>query len=187
MEEIITTGAIIGSPLMLMAALGCLLFCREESHKKLAWVFGVWAGALLLLFGGGWVLGQLGLAWRDLPGGILAVILIVGWLAINVLTLGSLLPKEMPNLAPVLRWGFKLALVGCACLSMYVTITFVGLFAAFAYDNQERIIQYQGQTLVETDEGFLDPDYNYYVYHGPLVRGNESLFGTRMERLLEDE
>ena len=111
----------------------------------------------------------------------------MGWLAINVLTLGSLLPKEMPNLAPVLRWGFKLALVGCACLSMYVTVTFGGLFAAFSYDNQERVIQYQGQTLVETDEGFLDPDYNYHLYHGPLVRGNESLFGTRMERLLEDE
>ena len=65
MEQIITAGAIIGSPLMLMAALGCLLFCREEPHKKLVLVFGVWAGALLLLFGGGWVLGQLGLAWRE--------------------------------------------------------------------------------------------------------------------------
>ena len=59
---------------------------------------------------------------------------------------------------------------------MYVTITFGGLFAAFAYDNQERIIQYQGQTLVEEDKSFLDPHYVYYIGFGPLLRSRESVW-----------
>ena len=31
------------------------------------------------------------------------------------------------------------------------------------------------RTLVEEDQGFLDPDYVYYAWHGPLVRGLEPL------------
>ena len=67
-----------------------------------------------------------------------------------------------------------------------VDITQTALVIMFTFQHNERIVSYQGQTLVETDEGFLDQEYHYYVYHGPLVRGGESLYGAQMERLPED-
>lgn len=186
MEGIIAVAAWIASPLMALSALGCLLFCRKAPRKNLLWASGIVAGAALALLGGGWLLGQFGLAWRDLPGGIFAAIMIIGWLAVNLLTLGCFLPLELPDLAPVLRWGMKLTVVACACLSIYVTLSFGALIAVFSFDNQERVLSYQGQTLIETDEGFLDPEYHYYTYHGLLVRGRESLYGVQMEHLPED-
>ena len=181
-----TVGLWAAAPLTAVAALGCLLFCREEPHRKLVWAWVAFAVSALLLFAGGWVLGLLGLAWRDLPGELLSVVMVVSWLALQGFTLGCLLPREMPELAPVLRGGLKLAVLACACLSMLATLTFSSIMALFTFQNNERIVSYQGQTLVETDEGFLDQEYHYYVYHGPLVRGGESLYGAQMERLPED-
>ena len=34
---------------------------------------------------------------------------------------------------------------------------------------------WRDRTLVEEDQGFLDPFYVYYEYHGPLVRGARSV------------
>ena len=36
----------------------------------------------------------------------------------------------------------------------------------------------QDHRLVERREGFLSPDYSYYAYHGPLVRGTERILNT---------
>ena len=186
MELLWTVGLWVAAPLTAIAALGCLLFCREEPHRKLVWAWGAFAVSFLLLFAGGWVLRWFDLAWRDLPGRILSAGVVVSWLAMHGFTLGCLLPREMPELAPVLRRGLKLALLACVCLSMLATLTFSSIMALFVFQNQERIISHGGQTLVETDEGFLDQEYHYYVYHGPLVRGGTSLYGARMERLPED-
>ena len=46
----------------------------------------------------------------------------------------------------------------------------------FAFGDTEKVVEYQGQTLVEVDDGFMDPHWSYYVYHGPLVRGRERVY-----------
>ena len=40
----------------------------------------------------------------------------------------------------------------------------------------ERVLEVQGQTLVEEDESFLDPYYVYYIGFGPLLRSRESVW-----------
>lgn len=186
MELLWTVGLWAAAPLTAIAALWCLLFCRGEPHGKLAWAWGVFAVSVLLLVGGGWILGRFGLAWRDLPGGLLAWARIISWPALCIFTLGCLLPMELPELAPVLRRGMKLGVLASAGLSLCAVLTLGVPLAVFSYDNHERVVEYRGQTLVETDEGFLDPEYHYYVYHGPLLRGNRSLYGPQMERLFEN-
>lgn len=165
-----------GCPLMALAALGCLFWCRGRNRRYLAWAAGVFLGVLALFFGGMILLGFFGLTWRNLPALILCTVLLVsGWAGI-VLTLACLLPQEWPELAPVLRWTVKGGALLLSSVVLITTIWFGPIFIAFGFGGGERVIQYQGQTLVERMEGFLSPDYSYYSYRGPLVRGTERIW-----------
>ena len=185
MEMLWTAGLLVASPLLALTGLACLLGCRGKSHGRLAWAWGILAGSLVLSQGGGLWLQSLGLAWRSRPNQLLGWAIWLSWLGVNGFTLGCLLPLELPDLAPVLRRCLKGAVLVCAALSVTSALTFGGLILAFS-GTEERVIRYQGQVLVEETGGFLDPEYNYYVYHGPLVRGSQSLYGARLEPLRED-
>ena len=52
--------------------------------------------------------------------------------------------------------------------------------------SSRKVVEYQGQTLLEVDTGFLDPLYDYYEYHGPLFRGNERLYSSQYTHIWGD-
>lgn len=165
-----------GSPLMALAALGCLIFCRGPDRRRLAWAAGVFLSALALFFGGKVLLGFFGLTWRNLPSLILlGTLLVSGWAGI-VLTLACLLPQEWPELAPVLRWTVKGGALLLSGVILFVTILYGPFFVIWGFGGEERVLGHQGQTLLEVDESWLDPYYCYYSYHGPLVRGTERIW-----------
>ena len=49
-------------------------------------------------------------------------------------------------------------------LSGFWVLALMGI--ALVYGNSERVVKYQGQTLLEVDKGFLDPWYSCYAYCG---------------------
>lgn len=135
-------------------------------------------GALALYFGGLILLGFFQLTWRNLPALILCTVLLLsGWAGI-ILTLACALPMEWPNVPLILRWPAKGLLVLCAALVLLMTLWIGPLGIAFVYGDSERVVECQDHRLVERREGFLSPDYSYYAYHGPLVRGTERILST---------
>lgn len=165
-----------GCPLMALAALGCLFWCKGRNRQYLAWTAGVFLGALVLFLGGSVLLGLFGMGWRNLPSIILlGALLVSGWAGI-VLTLACLLPQEWKEVAPVLRWAVKGGAVLISSVVLFVTLCYCPFFIVFGFGGGERVVEYQGQTLLEVDESWLDPYYCYYAYHGPLVRGIERLY-----------
>lgn len=166
-----------------LAVLACLLYGRGKARRGLLRAAVIFFGALVLLAGGGVVLGAMGLAWRNWPVRILTLVLTVSGVLGVLFTLGCLLPMEMDGMAPALRRTLKGAVLACAGLTLWCTLMVVGLLALFSFGGEERILEYGGQTLVEVDRSFLDPLYDYYAYHGPLVRGRVSLYGTQHTRL----
>lgn len=65
--------------------------------------------------------------------------------------------------------------VGVSGLVVIAYLVTVGLPSWFLAIRPERTVTWRDRTLVEEDQGFLDPDYIYYAWHGPLVRGLEPL------------
>ena len=163
--------ALSGFWVLALMGIACLVRCRGKNRRYLAWTAAVFLGALALYFGGLILLGIFGLTWRNVVAMILCgTLLVSGWAGI-VLTLACALPMEMPGIPAVLRWPAKGLLVLFAAVVFLVTLWVGPMGIALVYGNSERVVKYQGQTLVEVDEGFLDPWYSYYVYCGPLVRG----------------
>lgn len=181
MEAFIEWGGIfpltlVGVPILALTAIVCLLYCRGKNRRYLAWAAGIFLGTLALFFCGNILLGFFGMTWRNLPSMVLSgVLLVSGWVGI-ILTLNCLMPAEWPEIAPVLRWAVKGAVLFFAAVVLLVTLWLGPLVLAFAYGNPERIVEYQGQTLLEVDDGFLDPHWSYYVCHGPLFRETERLY-----------
>lgn len=172
-----------GTVLLALAGGGCLIFCRGTGTRYLARTAWVFATSFILFAGGNLLLERFGLAWRNLPSGVFcAVLLISGALGV-LFTLGCFLPLEMSEVAPVLRWTVKGLALLSAGLVLYCALVYGVLFAVFAYGGGERVLEYQGQTLVEVDDSFLDPIYHYYEYHGPLVRGSEPVYERQYSRL----
>lgn len=183
MDNLLFPTALVGSVLLALVGLGCLFFCRGRNRRYLAWTAGVFIAALVLFIGGEVLLGLCGLTWRNLPAGLLCMVILLSGVIGILLTLGCFLPLKMPEVAPVLRWAVKGAALLCAGLVIYCALFFGVLLVAFVYGGEERVIEYQGQTLVEVNDSFLDPIYNYYEYHGLLVRGSEPLYGHLPDRI----
>lgn len=171
--------------ILALTGIGCLIRCRGKKRRYLARTAAVFLTAFVLFWGGLFLLDRFGLAWRNAPAAALCVVLLLsGWTGI-VLTLACVLPAKWPNLAPVLRWSSKGLVVLSAAVVILVTLWIGPLGIAFVYGGSERVVEYHGplvdyqdQLLVERMEGFLSPDYSYYPYRGPLVRGTERVFST---------
>ena len=169
---------LIGFWLLALVGISCLIRCRGKNRRYLAWTAAVFLGALALYFGGLILLGFFQLTWRNLPALILCTVLLLsGWAGI-ILTLACALPMEWPNVPLILRWPAKGLLVLCAALVLLMTLWIGPLGIAFVYGDSERVVECQDRRLVERREGFLSPDYSYYAYHGPLVRGTERILNT---------
>lgn len=166
----------IGVPILALVGISCLIRCKGKDRQRLVWTAVVFLGALVLWGGGGVLLGFFHMTWRNAPAAaICGVLLVSGWVGI-ILTLVCFLPMELPSMPEAMRWAAKASVTFFAAVVLLVTLWAGPLGIAFAFDNKEQKIEYQGQTLLEVDDGFLDPHYSYYVYHGPLVRGKERVY-----------
>ena len=175
-DSLLTFACLAAVPTLALCGIFCLVFLPREGRPHLLPTVAVFAGAFLLLVGGGRLLERFGLAWRNLPSGALSLLLLLSGIAGVVFTLGALLPAELPKLPAVLRWIIKAAAAASAALVLFYALALGGIAINMAFGGEERVVEYEGQTLVEVDRSFLDPWYVYYAYHGPLVRGNEILY-----------
>lgn len=169
----------LGPPVLALLGVGCLIRCKGPDRRRLAWAAVVFLGALALFLGGYFVLGFFGLAWRNLPAALLIITMLVSSWTGNILTLRCILPLEWPNLAPVLRVAIKGAAVAVTGLVIVSTLWIGFLALVFGYAHEERIVEYEGQTLLEVNYSWLDPCYGYYEYRGPLVHGSEVYYEDR--------
>lgn len=176
-SQILITLAAIGVPVLGLAGLYCLLFCKEEEHyKHLVRTAAVFLGATALLTGGGFPLNCFGLVWRSGPAAVLFGVMVVsGWIGL-LLVMACLLPRPWPLMGAVLRRTIKGTLLFLAALVLLVVLWLGPILMMFAFGDTEKVVEYRGQTLLEVDDGFLDPHYSYYAYHGPLFRGTERIY-----------
>ena len=186
MYEVFLPVSLCGAALLAVIGLGCLLYCRGKNRRHLAWCAGIFISALALLFGGEVLLSLWGLTWRNLPGGVLCAIIMFSGAVGILLTLGCFLPLELPDVAPVLRWAVKGTALLSAGLVLFYALTFGTLLAVFGFGGSEQVVDYQGQALVEVEDGWLDTVYEYYEYHGPLVRGNHCLYTSPFTHIWGD-
>ena len=168
-----------GWSVLVMAMIGvcCLLFCRgEEYYKHLVRTAAVFLGALALLAGGNILLKQFGLTWRGGPSAVLvSVMLVSGWIGL-IFTMACLLPRSWPMVSAAVRRTVKGALLLLTALVLLIALWVGPMMLIFACGDDERVVEYRGQTLVEVSDGFMDSHWSYYVYRGPLVRGRERVY-----------
>ncbi len=173
MSQFLSIVTFLGVPLMALTGIGCLLFGRGENRKRLLWAAAVLVWALTLWIGGDFVLKQFGLAWRSGTVCALCVVLLADGLIGLFLTLSCFLPMERPGVPSGLWYALKGVAVFFSVAILVVVLWFGPFGLMFIFGNTERVVELQGETLLEVDDGFMDPHYSYYVYHGPLVRGRE--------------
>ena len=158
---------ILAAPaVLLLAAVRCLYLDRGWRRNVLALILGLLVGALLLWLGGGWVLSRFGLAWRAwLASLLLGAALVLAVLA-AAFTVCSLVHRQH-HLAEAL-------LVDASALVFLMVMVVLGPFLWGASLRAERVVVWQGQTLLEEERGFPRQGVDYYDYRGPLVRGTSS-------------
>lgn len=172
--DVLRAAFVPGAAVLLAAALYCLLLpgrvpCGRKSRRTLGWVLVLLLAVSFLQLAGEFVLARFGLAWRawvrTLFAGVLGLLAFFG--VFQTLTCYQE-RKDAFRLAHQIVVGIS-GLVAIACLAT------AGLPSWFLSLRPERTVTWQGQLLLEEDLGFLDPDYVYYAWRGPLVRGLEPL------------
>lgn len=171
--DALLTAFIPAAAVLLAAALYCLLpgrvTCKRKDRRALGWVLALFLAVSLLQLAGEFTLAMFGLAWRawvrSLFAGALGLLTFLGVFQI----LGCYLEqRDTPRLAHQI-------VVGVSGLVVIAYLATVGLSNWFLSLCPERTVTWRDRTLVEEDQGFLEPDYIYYAWHGPLVRGLEPL------------
>ena len=171
MGNLIAWMAIVGALVVIGVGIWCLRNCEGKARKYLVLDSIVFLVMLALHFGGSIVLGFLGLTWRNVPGAVLWTVLVGGFLIWIVLALCCFLPQTGE-----IGWVNQGIVILFAVVT-FLVVLWVGLIVlAFGYGETEKVVEYRGQTLLEVDDGFMDPHWSYYVYHGPLVRGKERVY-----------
>ena len=158
---------------LLAAALYCLLpgrvACKRKARRALGWVLALFLAVSLLQLAGEFTLAMFGLAWRawvrSLFAGALGLLAFFGVFQ----TLDCYLEQR-----DTLQLAHQIV-VGISGLVVIAYLVTVGLPSWFLALRPERTVAWRDRTLVEEDQGFLDPDYVYYAWRGPLARGLEPL------------
>ena len=174
-DSMLTVACLAAVPILALCTLLCLAVLPGEQRPWLLPSAAVFGGTFLLFVGGGKVLELFGLAWRNLPSAVMSLLLFFSGGAVLLFTMGALLPAPLPKIPAVLRWLLKTAATASAALVLFYALALGGLLITMSFGDKERVIEYEGQTWVEVDRSFLDPCYDHYAYHGPLVRGSERL------------
>ena len=151
-----TLGGLGAVVLMGLEALNCLLTCRGKRRTR-------------LLYAGDALLRLIGLSWRRWVQTAFGVAALVLGMAGAFLTVHCGAERRAGRL-------WHEAAVGIALLMLLACSVTIGLFLLAFSHTPERVLEVQGQTLVEEDESFLDPHYVYYIGFGPLLRSRESVW-----------
>ena len=154
-------------------ALYCLrpgrVACKRKARRALGWVLALFLAVSLLQLAGEFTLAMFGLAWRawvrSLFAGALGLLAFFGVFQ----TLDCYLEQR-----DTLQLAHQIV-VGISGLVVIAYLVTVGLPSWFLAIRPERTVTWRDRTLVEEDQGFLDPDYVYYAWRGPLARGLEPL------------
>lgn len=171
--DALLTAFIPAAAVLLAAALYCLLpgrvACKRKARRALGWVLALFLAVSLLQLAGEFTLAMFGLAWRawvrSLFAGALGLLAFFGVFQ----TLDCYLEQR-----DTLQLAHQIV-VGVSGLVVIAYLVTVGLPSWFLAIRPERTVTWRDRTLVEEDQGFLDPDYVYYAWRGLLVRGLEPL------------
>jgi len=187
LHDVILPAAVAAAPLLALMGMACLFWYRGKERIHLAWTAAVFLGSGLLLALGEQFGRMVGLTLRNLPRGILLTAMLVSGVLGILFMMACLLPWELHDLAPVLRWMLKgTALIGSG-LVLYCALTFGTLLLMFRFAGDEQVVHREGQTFVVVEEGFLDTVYDYYPYHSPLFRGRERVQRSYERPAITDE
>ena len=160
-----------------------LIAPRDKRLLRMGLVSAVPVG---LLAGGNLLLKPFNLAWRYLPGGLIAAAGILCLAAVLIGTAVRVLTCPMEGRSLGARAAARIIVLAGAAVLLYYVLILGSVIACFTYAGQERMIVYKGQTLLEVDNSFLDPMYDYYAYRGPVFRGAELLFSSQEHRMDEN-
>lgn len=148
----------------------CVARCPGKRRALLA-LFAVTAALAAVLFGGRWLLEQNGLTYRTWLLEGLSIVLWAAGLALGILTVRhfhSWLKETLPKLAP---WGMALGLYCLVCVMLCGTV----LGGLWAIGPGEEVGFYHGRQVVQGRWTWMETSYDLYKYHGPLVRGVNSI------------
>lgn len=160
-------------PLLLLAAV-CLMTLNTlppQRRRGLFALFFTMLGVAAVLFGGAWALDQNGLAWRTwFQESLSAVLWLVG------LTTGILTIVYARRWLPERRGAGGRTAVYLSAFALMVAMfsgSVVGLL--WVMGPGEQVVTYQGEKMILGKWTWMDTSYSLYEYHGPLVRGAESM------------
>lgn len=177
MYELFFRMILAGPPVLLGVGITCMFRCGERERRHMIWSAAAFLGTLALWVCGDLLLNLFGLTWRGVSVGILLGVLLISGGVWLTQALAFLLPnKDFPDWVLGFRWAAKgiiLLLAGAVLLTMLFLFAFA---CALAGDDARSVVEYEGQTLIEVSDGWLDPHYSYYEYRGPLVRGRERVY-----------
>lgn len=167
---LITAGiAVVGMALLTIL---CLFDRRSQGRGPLRiWVI-LFLGALALLAPGSLTLNLFGLAWRSRV--VQTLVLLVGGAGLGVLVQTFRCFRTLLAGRSVPVRGAALAVTGIACALVVLLAAWLGLLLLI-FSWSDRVVTWEGQTVVEVDESFPDPLFRYFDYHGPIVRGSGQL------------
>lgn len=135
----------------------------------------------VVLFVGEWLLKRNGLTWRNVPKLTLCSILWLTGLSSGVLTV-RYVTRWLNGVQPKLAlWGTALTLYCLICVMGAGTL----LGGLWSVGPSEQVGTWQEQTVVQGKWSWMETTYDVYEYHGPLVRGTESLGWSEMPMLEE--
>lgn len=164
---------LVALPVLLFAAMHCLTVCQGKRRSWLGGCMALTAAALVLLSGGGSLWKGLGMTWRNGPALTLCALALAGAVGTTVLTLTCLLPSRMPGMPAALRGAIKIGAVLCAGLALTIGLGYGAIVSGLVYGDREWVVEEQGQRMVKVSA--WDGVYDFYPYHGPLVRGTEPI------------
>lgn len=169
---LIMLGLYMPLALLVGLALVCIFLLPPAQRRGLlpaALTVGI---AAAILFIGEWLLNSRGLTWRDTPKTELCLITWLAGLIAGVLTV-RYTPRWLKKYHKKLALLMGTLALCCLILSMFAGTVMGGLWAMCP---GEQVGTWQGQTVVQGKWTWLgDTSYELYEYHGPLVRGNQSL------------
>lgn len=152
----------------------CIMTLNElppQRRRGLFALFFTMLGIAAVLFGGAWMLDQNGLAWRTwFQEGMSVVLWVVGLVTgtLTVLYSRRWLPERHHTAGKVV-----VCLSGLCLVSAMFVGTIVG--GLWCLGPGEQVGTYQGQKVVQGRYSFMEDSYAIFEYHGPLVRGKESI------------
>lgn len=164
-------------PALVLVGLAKLASCRGRGKRALLVMGCVFLACAGLLCLNGILMQIAGIVLRDVPT---LILLAVGGLAAVLWLLVAAEVYVLKNITGGNRFVRETVKGGVLLLIVLLcSFVFMVAFAGLVFGNvlaEIRVVEFDGQQLVERDVGFLDKYYEYHASYGPLFRGTELLY-----------